>query len=141
MLPAILNRRSTPRFWNAADLDRLFDFSLGEGSLAGWSPAVDITETADGFAVDVELPGIDADDVEVTVNDGVLSVSGERRDERESNKGGRHLVERRYGKFERSFSLPNSVDPGKVDAKFVNGVLKVTLPKSTAAKPRKIEVR
>ena len=141
MLP-ILRRRDIPSLWDN-EVDRLFDFALGGGSsYTGLSPAVDVRETADDFLVTAELPGLSRDDVDVSVENGVLSISGEKREEFEegSETGNRHLIERRYGKFHRNFSLPRSVDAEKVEARFDNGVLHVTLPKAAVAKARRVKI-
>ena len=102
-----------------------------------------LERSSDELTLQAELPGLAAEDVGVGVENGVLSISGEKKQEVEEEKDGSdyHLVERRYGRFERSFTLPRSVDAGKVKAEFANGVLTVTLPKAEAAKPRRIEVQ
>lgn len=140
MLPALLRRRDATLF-DPTDFDRLFNLRLS-GLQGMWSPVADIQENEDGYRVEVELPGMAADDVDVHVENGVLSISGEKKDERqEGEKGGnRYLVERRYGRFQRHFTLPSSVDAAKVAAHFDNGVLTVDLPKAATAKPRKIKV-
>ena len=142
MLPVIRRHRAVPTTTN--DFDRFFDWAFGDAapSMSGWTPAVDVEETDDNFLVTAELPGLTADDVEVTVENGVLTISGEKSDQREngSEKRGRHVVERRYGRFVRNFSLPRSVDPDGVTARFENGLLQVTLPKANTAKARRIKV-
>jgi HSP20 family protein len=127
-------------------LDSLFDgFFNGDGArnLATWSPMVDVREDENGIHVSTELPGLTGKDVKVTVDNGVLSISGEKKREIEEGEEGTgyHLIERRYGRFERSFTLPSNVDAEKVSAKFENGVLNVDLPKSDQAKPKQIEVK
>ena len=129
-------------------IDRLFDGFFFSPATEGrsqdtWAPVVDIREREDGITVSTELPGLTSDDVKVTVDNGVLSISGEKRREFEEGKEGSnyHLVERQYGRFERSFTLPRSVDADKVTAKFENGVLNVVLPKSEKAKPKQIAVK
>jgi HSP20 family protein len=104
---------------------------------------VDVKETTDGITVRAELPGLNPEDVNVSVQDGVLTISGEKKDEREEGKADTnyYLVERRYGRFERRFSLPSTVSANDVQANFLNGVLNVTLPKTEEAKPRRIEVK
>jgi HSP20 family protein len=140
MLPALLRRRDNALL-DPMDFDRLFDFSIGRVS-GLWSPPADVRETEDGYLVEVELPGLTAEAVDVSVENGVLSISGEKRTDREegSREGGRYLIERRYGRFQRHFTLPNSVDGAKVAARFENGVLVVDLPKAAGAKPRKVKV-
>ena len=148
MVYPTLWRRSAPSMWDdmftvRRELDRLFDrYGNGE-TLSAWAPTVDVKETGDEIVVHAELPGLNPEDVNVSVQNGVLTISGEKRDEREEGKGDTsyHVVERRYGRFERSFSLPSTVSPTNVKANFQNGVLTVTLPKSEEAKPRRIEVQ
>lgn len=117
----------------------------GEGkevmSKSDWSPAVDITETQDAFIIKAELPGIERDDVKVSVHDGVLSITGERKSETEEGDSKRHRIERMYGSFVRSFSLPDNVDEEGINAEFKNGILSLTLTKHEKAKPRAIEVK
>ena len=149
--PTIWRARRSPSVWSdlfgaRRELDRIFDQTFfgsnGEaGSLSHWSPAVDVRETEDGILVSTELPGLTSKDVNVTVENGVLSISGERKQEWEEKEGETHLLERHYGKFERSFRLPRSVDSEKVSAKFENGVLEVELPKSEKAKPRQVKIK
>ena len=143
MLPTI-RRRGIPSLFETNDFDRFFNVAFsGAPSFSGWSPAVDVRENDEGFVVTTELPGLTSDQVEVNVENGVLAISGEKKDEREENGEGdsAHLVERRYGKFQRHFSLPRSVDSAKVDANFENGILTVSLPKAAAAKARKITIK
>jgi HSP20 family protein len=102
---------------------------------------MDVRETGEEYQVIAELPGVTSDDVEVTVENGVLSISGEKKEEVEEGAGtDRHLYERRYGRFQRNFSLPRSVDAENVKANFENGLLRVSLPKAAVAKPRKIKI-
>jgi HSP20 family protein len=105
-----------------------------------WLPAVDIRETNDAIVVNAELPGIDKKDVKVDVKDGVLTISGERNYEKDVKEENVHRIERSYGSFSRSFSLPSHVDVGKVQAQLEDGVLEVRLPKTETAKPKSIEV-
>jgi HSP20 family protein len=144
MIPTIRRGRALPSVFENSDFDRLFNIALGGApSLSGWSPAVDVKEDAEGFVVTAELPGLSSDEVEVSVENGMLSISGEKRDLREegSEESNYHLVERRFGRFQRNFSLPRTVDPAKVEANYDNGVLTVSLPKAAAAKPRKIAIK
>jgi HSP20 family protein len=107
-------------------------------------PNLDMSETDAAIEVKLDLPGVKPEEVEVTVNEGVLSISGERKEERESKEGnGRkfHRVERRYGSFARSVWLPCAVDEKKIDARYHDGVLTVTLPKSEKARAQKIKVK
>lgn len=144
--------RTTPgSLWNDAfsarrEMDQLMDRlfgAAGQQTLTAWSPAVDVYETADEIRVTAELPGLTESDVNVTVQNGVLTISGEKKEEREEGKEGEshHLYERRYGHFERSFTLPRSVIADDVKARFADGVLSVTLPKSAEAKPRRVQIQ
>ncbi|HZD54951.1 MAG TPA: Hsp20/alpha crystallin family protein [Candidatus Aquicultoraceae bacterium] len=112
-----------------------------EGLRAGmWTPAVDIYENNDSVVVKAELPGVNKDQISVEVKDGILSLRGERKFEKEVQEENYHRVERSYGSFQRSFSLPVSVDQEKVTARFLDGVLEVKLPKKEKAKPKQIQV-
>jgi HSP20 family protein len=108
---------------------------------AEWAPLVDITEDEKEYIVKAELPEIKKEDVKVTVEDGVLSISGERKFEKEKKGKKFHRIERAYGSFERSFTLPEGADGTKVNAEFKDGVLCVRLPKTEKAKPTAVEVK
>jgi HSP20 family protein len=101
-----------------------------------WAPKVDLSETAKDYQVSVELPGMDKDDVELLATDDRLTVKGERKSEKEEKDKDYHLVERSYGSFQRSFSLPPGVDAGKIKAEFDKGVLTIALPKTAEAKKK-----
>lgn len=105
-----------------------------------WMPATDIRETEDHYEVTAELPGMTKDDVAITLENNQLTLSGERRFERDNDEQSFHRVERAYGAFARSFALPKNVDAEKVDARFADGVLTVTVPKLEEARPRKIAI-
>jgi len=109
--------------------------------LSKWSPAVDIVEDENQFVIKAELPEIKKEEVHVTVDNGVLTISGERKFEKEEKNKRYHRVERSYGSFTRSFSLPEGADPGKVRAEFKDGVLQVHVQKSETARPNNIEVK
>ncbi len=111
-----------------------------EPSTRPWAPAVDIYETENSIVLKAELPGIDPKDVEVRVEDNTLYLKGERRFEKETKDENYHRVERSYGSFARSFSLPNSIDADKVVAEYKDGVLNLTLPKREEAKPKTIRI-
>ncbi len=114
----------------------------GEGLATGaWMPPVDIYETKDAVCVRVELPGVEKDAVSVEVKEGVLTLRGERKLDREVKEEDYHRIERSYGIFHRSFSLPSSVDGEKVTAGMKDGVLEVNLPKKDRAKAKKIEIK
>jgi HSP20 family protein len=131
-------------------IDRLFNEFMGrtmrqmdeETSASGaWSPAVNILENEDGIVISADLPGLKAEDVDVTVDNGVLTIRGERSFEEASEGSTYHRVERWYGSFERSFSIPNSVDPAKIEAKFASGEMTISLPKRDESKPRSVKVK
>jgi HSP20 family protein len=106
-----------------------------------WAPSVDISETEKQFRIKVELPGVEKDAVKVAIHEGVLSIRGERKMEREEKGEKMHRVERAYGRFARSFMLPDNVDESTVTAEHEDGVLNVRLGKVEEAKPRSIEVK
>ena len=109
-------------------------------TLADWAPLADITEDDKEYVIKAELPDVKKEDVRVTVENGVLTISGERKFEKEEKKKKYHRIERAYGTFVRSFTLPDVADAGKVKAEFKNGVLTVHVPKSEKAKPKQVEV-
>src|SRR6201982_1076790 len=110
-------------------------------TVADWSPEVDISEDDREYLLKADLPEMKKDDVRVTVEDGILCVSGERRSEKEDQKKKFHGIERSFGSFHRSFTLPEDADSTKVTAEFRDGVLKVHLPTTTKAKSKAIEVK
>jgi len=120
-----------------------FDKDIREASLmkGTWNPSVDISEDDNNFYLNVELPGMKREDVKVNYDDGLLTVSGERKTETENKDKNYLRVERTFGKFERSFRIPTHVIQDKIDAQFENGVLLITLPKAEEAKPKQIEVK
>ncbi len=131
--------------WNPwREFDDLFTRVAGAPgealSRSEWLPPVDITETDKDYRIDLEIPAVAADDVDVSVKDGVLTVSGERKTESESGEGKRHRVERRWGKFSRSFRLPENVNADTIDARIRDGVLYLVIAKQDNAQPRRIEV-
>jgi HSP20 family protein len=105
-----------------------------------WSPAVDIYETENELVLKADLPEVDSKDVDVRVENLTLTISGERKFESEKSEKGFHRIERSYGNFTRSFTLPNTFDTSNVAAAFKNGVLTIKLPKKEAAKPRQIKI-
>ena len=106
-----------------------------------WAPAVDITEDDKEYLVTAELPQVRKENVKVTVENGILSISGERKFEKEEKGKKYHRIERSYGSFLRSFDLPDDADPTKVDAKFSDGILNVHVAKSESAQPKQIEIK
>ena len=127
------------------ELDTLFQAMERDSApvrRADWLPLVDIRETDADYQIDVELPAVSADDLNVTVADGVLTVSGERKSEDRSEEKGRvHRVERRFGKFVRNFQLPEDADFESITAQSRDGVLYLAIAKRASAKPRNIEVK
>jgi HSP20 family protein len=107
---------------------------------ADWLPAVDVAETDNEFTIRAELPGIEPKDVSVTVDNNVLTLKGERRADKEIKKENYYRMERAYGAFSRSFTLPSFVDTGNVRAEFKNGLLVLTLPKKSAGKAKTVEI-
>jgi HSP20 family protein len=110
-------------------------------TVSDWTPTVDISETDKEYLIKMELPEVRKEDVKVTVEDGVLTIQGERRQEREEKGKKFHRVERSYGTFMRGFTVPDDVDETKVGAEFKEGMLMLHLPKSEKAKPKAIEVK
>ncbi|HTS89334.1 MAG TPA: Hsp20/alpha crystallin family protein [Gemmatimonadales bacterium] len=108
---------------------------------SAWVPPTDIFEDADGIKIAIELPGLKAEDVKLTIENDTLTIRGEKRQQAEEKTTKVHRYERSYGVFERSFTLPNTVDGDRVAAKFESGVLTVTLPKAERAKPKEITVK
>jgi HSP20 family protein len=153
----------TPDLWQSFhdEMDRVFDRFAGgfgapalrrwfntnpawnyEGSFSFPSPAVDVTEDDKAYKVAAELPGLEEKDVEVTVAGGMLTIKGEKSYEKDEKNKNRHVSERAYGSFQRSFALPDGVEADKISAAMAKGVLTVTLPKTAqAAKQQKIEVK
>ncbi|MDJ0864627.1 MAG: Hsp20/alpha crystallin family protein [Myxococcota bacterium] len=122
-------------------LDRLFDREREGGGTERFAPAVDVAENDDQYVVTAEVPGASKDDVTVEMHDNVLTIRGEKRSEREGKKEHSRWVERTYGSFSRSFTLPANADEHNVHASFRDGVLTVEIPKREEAKPRTIAVQ
>ena len=120
------------------DLDpfRGFGGGTGAGGATALTPHVDVAETEKEYRITAELPGIDEKDIEVSVADDLLTIKGEKREESRQEDKGYHVSERRYGTFQRSFRLPEGVEPDKIEAQFNRGVLQLVLPKSEKAQPR-----
>lgn len=124
-------------------VNRLFENSFPgrqEGSLASWAPAVDVHETENELVVTADIPGMNEKDLDVRVENNMLTISGERTTESNVKEDNYLRVERSYGSFSRSFSLPNTINPEAVAAEYKNGVLTVKLPKRAEAKPRQVKV-
>lgn len=125
------------------EVNRLFNTLFGDvdtGAARRWVPAMDLVEADDHFVLKADLPGLSEDDVNVEVRDNVLTISGERRAEHESNDRGWVRVERSFGHFSRSLTLPEHVDADAITAGFENGVLEVRVPKPEERKPRRIQI-
>lgn len=130
-----------------SDWDRLFDHVLdGAWGAAGdgggdWGVPLELSETAEEIRVRAEVPGVDPKDLEISVTGDVLTLSGEKREERESQDGASHYTERRYGSFRRTVQLGSPVDLDRVEARHEHGVVTVTLQKAETVRPRRIEVQ
>ena len=129
------------------DLNRTFSGGLprffnDEGFVKGnWNPAVDVYQDQNGIVLQADLPGIKAGDFDLSIENNVLTLKGERKFEKKSDEGNYHRVERSYGSFTRNFTLPSTVDVEQVAADFKDGVLSVTLPRREETKPRQIQVQ
>lgn len=125
------------------DMQRLFTqvFGSGDTSLAGtFSPALDVEENEDGFTLHVELPGVKPDDVDVSIEENVLTIAGQRDFYSDANAEGFKRIERRFGRFHRAVRLPDRVAPDRIEAHYKDGLLTVSVPKAEEAKPRRIQV-
>ena len=127
------------------EIDRLFESPLAELArssqlLSGWTPALDIFEDKDNVIVKAELPGMKREEIEVSLHDGSLSISGERKSETKHEEAEVYRAERFVGRFQRTVSLPTAVAADKVKAQYKDGILTVTLPKTEESKPKQIEV-
>ena len=125
-------------------MDRLFTDTVAttdSNTAPSWAPRADVVESDDTYHIVLDLPGITQENLDVSFEDGTLSVSGERAVNDEYTKGRFHRVERSYGRFFRSFTLGSDVDAEKIDASFTDGVLTIDVPKAEASKPRQISVR
>lgn len=152
--PQVPAARSPLDTWGLmrSDMDRFFDsmfggrgglpslFGAGGVGFAAMSPSIDVRENGNEIVIEAELPGMEEKDVQLTFRDGVISIKGEKKSEREEKKDDYHLSERSYGSFERSFRLPDTVEVDKAKASFDKGVLKVTLPKSAEAISREKKI-
>ena len=113
----------------------------GNVATASWAPSVDITESDDAFILFADIPGVKPDNIEVSMDNGVLTIKGERKTEEKTEKENFRRVERQYGMFYRRFTLPDTANAEKIEAHSEHGVLKVTIPKQAVAQARRIEVR
>jgi HSP20 family protein len=128
------------------DMDRLWESFFERGvpradDEGEWLPSLDVAETKDEIVVKAEVPGMDPKDIDISLSDGLLTIKGEKKQEREEKEEDYHLVERSYGTFTRSVRLPKEVKRDKISASYKNGVLRVTLPKSEEAKQKEIKIK
>ncbi len=136
-----------PRTSLMSGFDRMIENFFNENwniinhPLTDWVPAVDIEETEKEYILKADVPGMSKKDVKVNVRDGVLSISGERKMEKKTNKDTYHYQERQYGSFNRTFRLPETIDEDKISAKFNDGILTVTMPKSAEVLPKEREIK
>jgi len=145
---SLIRWRPTRDLLNIRDeVNRLFDnFFTGlperrRGLLEGeWAPSVDIAETDNDVVVTAELPGVKQDDVDITITDDVLTLKGEKKEEKEVKEKNYHRIERSYGSFQRSVSLPAGVQADKAKATYKDGVLHITIPKAEEARPKQIKI-
>ncbi len=141
-----LTRRPVSDFMDLPTSLRLFEDTVNRmfsDTLAArpWTPAVDIMENENELVLTADLPGVKMDDIDIRLEDGTLTLTGSREMEKREDKAGYHRLERSYGKFQRAFVLPDTLDADRVQANFNDGVLTVTLPKKETAKPRTIKVQ
>jgi HSP20 family protein len=144
--PGALNWPSIGRLTDLRDeIDRFFELPLGGAMqtspwMSGWTPALDVYEDKDQFTVRAEVPGMKKEEIEVSLHENTLTISGERKEERQSKEAGLYRSERSFGRFQRAVELPTTVVGQKVKADYRDGILTVTLPKAEEAKPKQISV-
>lgn len=128
------------------EINRLFEAPFGEAAgetefFTGWTPALDVYEDKNHLLVKVELPGMKKEDLQLSLHDNTLTISGERKSERKEGETESSRTERFFGRFQRTVTLPKPVDTGKVNARYKDGILTVTMAKTEECKPKQIEVR
>jgi len=127
------------------ELDHAFNRFLGgtmeDNTPSHWMPPVDIAEREKDYTIKIELPGVEKNDVKITIQKDVLTIRGEKKQEGEEKSGNYQRIERCYGSFQRSFTLPTSVSSDKIEASYDNGVLTINLPKVEEARPKEVEVK
>lgn len=143
-MTGLMRNTSEPRTLRN-EMDRLFDEFFGmtparSNRGAMWSPAINIREDKDNFYVEAELPGLSKEEIDLEVENNILSLKGERQLEEKQEGENYHFVERSYGSFYRSFTLPRNVDPEGIAASYKDGVLYVTIPKKEEVKPKKVSI-
>ena len=124
----------------SSEINRLFNTLFEDGQSQRWIPAMDLVESDDHFVLKADLPGLGEDDVSIEIRDNALTISGERKSEQEQTERGWYRVERSTGRFSRSLTLPEGVDPDGVTAEFDKGVLEVRIPKPEQRKPRRVQI-
>jgi len=127
------------------EMDRMFDNFFGRETDVGefssaWHPSVDIKETKDDFVLMAEIPGMSKDDIKINISENTLTIKGEKKEEKKEDDHNYHRVERRYGTFQRSFTLPTQIQGNKVKAAYKDGVLTITMPKKEEVKPKEIPI-
>jgi HSP20 family protein len=127
------------------EMDRMFDNFFGRGADVAepsltWYPSVDIKETKDDFVLMAEVPGMSKDDIKINISENTLTIKGEKKEEKKEEDQNYHRVERRYGSFQRSFTLPTQIQESKVKAAYKDGVLTITMPKKEEVKPKEIPI-
>jgi HSP20 family protein len=136
---------TAPVFSLRREIDRLFEDTFGGNGPQGgsWTPAVNVREDDKDLTFQVELPGIKPEQVDITVDNGVLTIRGERQETRSEtdDKARYHIVERSYGAFSRSFQLPKGLDESKIEAEFQDGVLNIHIPKSALPQPKRVQIQ
>ena len=140
---ALIRWQPRESFALQSEIDNLVNSFWGDldgRSNGQWNPSVDVLESGNSFSVHAELPGLKKEDIQVTFEDRILTIEGERKRETEENEPNYFRKERTYGKFKRSFKLGTEIDADKIEAAYKDGVLTLTLPKSEAVKPRQIDV-
>jgi len=143
-----ISRYRDPSLFGLQRLNRILDEAFGgvafpeQGNVitSTWFAPTDVSEDQNSLRISMELPGVDPNDVRLSLENNILTIRGEKKQQAEENNERVHRFERTYGMFERTFALPNTVDPDRIDARYENGVLIVSLPKAERAKPREIRV-
>ncbi|KPK78757.1 MAG: molecular chaperone [candidate division Zixibacteria bacterium SM23_73] len=130
-------REKMNRLFEEAFITRGEEKELFSGT---WTPSIDIYETEHALILSAEVPGIEENDIEIKIEDNTLTLHGERKFNKETKEENYHRIERAYGSFHRSFTLPNYIDQDKIKAEHENGILKITMPKKKELKPRKVNV-
>jgi HSP20 family protein len=128
------------------EMDRLWENFFGERPLGRiwereWAPSLDMSETKDNYVVKAEVPGIDAKHIDISLTGDILSIRGEKKQEKEEKEEEYHLVERNYGSFSRSVRIPAEVESNKIKASYKNGILTITLPKSEKVKAKEVKIK